>query len=597
MTMVNSETHSLEKIFSDKYKVDFYQREYVWEKKHIEDLVMDLSTEFLKNWKRGDIDVNGYDPYFMGEIVLSVKDGTNYIIDGQQRITTLTLLLIYIINQFKDVPDFPLEEITPLIYKQHQGVKTFNLQIEERTECMEGLFKEGEYKTDSDDVSINNILERYEDFEECWNDNINEENINMFVYWIMYRVMFSKVWTDSDSFAYVIFETMNDRGLSLTQIEMLRSYMLANIDESDRNSAIELFDEIVKRLSNIKLATKSKAEFEFFKFYFRGHYAESFNQKDNNSDFVMIGQAFHRWVRDNEKKLNLKKSDDYVDFLQRIDYFSKIYEKINDIVQKREENINDYLYLIVNSDYGFSLQPALLMSSIEYGDSEKTVMQKLQLVSKYLTRVLTWRVWCHYVISQSSLEAPIYNLCKEIRDKDINVIRMILEEDPLQPPDIEEHYPVLNQQNGRKLRVLLALITAIISRESEGVDYLIKAKPKDDNEKMEIEHIWANHPEQHSEIPEIDFANVRNTIGDLLLLPRPFNESYGDLPYKDKLPHYYSQNILAQTLDSKKYENSPGFVKFRKNSGLDFKPYDTFTEESIDERTDLYRDILMYNWK
>lgn len=114
---------------------------------------------------------------------------------------------------------------------------------------------------------------------------------------------------------------------------------------------------------------------------------------------------------------------------------------------------------------------------------------------------------------------------------------------------------------------------------------------------MEIEHIWANHPEQHPEVPEKDFASERNTIGDLLLLPRPFNESYGDLAYEEKLPLYYSQNILAQTLNPQKYKNSPGFIKFKNKSRLEFKPYKKFTQEAIYERSELYKDILVYNWK
>ena len=86
-------------------------------------------------------------------------------------------------------------------------------------------------------------------------------------------MIFSKVWTNSDEFAYVIFETMNDRGLSLTQVEMLRSYLLANITAEARENAMHEFDEVVKLLVNIKLSSKSKAEFEFFKLYFRGHFS------------------------------------------------------------------------------------------------------------------------------------------------------------------------------------------------------------------------------------------------------------------------------------------------------------------------------------
>ena len=75
--IVDSKVYSLKELFSDKFDVDFYQREYVWQKKQMEDLIMDLSLEFLKNWKIEDrlSDVRNYDPYYMGEIVLSIKGG------------------------------------------------------------------------------------------------------------------------------------------------------------------------------------------------------------------------------------------------------------------------------------------------------------------------------------------------------------------------------------------------------------------------------------------------------------------------------------------------------------------------------------------
>ena len=60
--IVDSKVYSLKELFSDKFDVDFYQREYVWQKKQMEDLIMDLSLEFLKNWKIEDrlSDVKNY---------------------------------------------------------------------------------------------------------------------------------------------------------------------------------------------------------------------------------------------------------------------------------------------------------------------------------------------------------------------------------------------------------------------------------------------------------------------------------------------------------------------------------------------------------
>ena len=99
---VDSKVFPLKLLFAEKFTVDFYQREYVWEKKQLEDLINDLSNAYLKCWnpEHTTQDVRGYDPYFMGEVVLSTKvNERSAIIDGQQRITTFTLLLIYLLSK------------------------------------------------------------------------------------------------------------------------------------------------------------------------------------------------------------------------------------------------------------------------------------------------------------------------------------------------------------------------------------------------------------------------------------------------------------------------------------------------------------------
>lgn len=592
---VESHVYSLGELFSQKYTVDFYQREYTWQRSHVEDLINDLSTEFLKNWKSGDTyeAVQTYDPYYMGEIVISVKSGKpNAVIDGQQRITTLTLLLIYLLRTYGSHEDFPDDEVKKLIYSNSYGKKLLNLDIEERTECMLALFNGKEYTVKSSDTpSVSNILARYNDFSECWNDELNSQNIISFVYWLMGKVVFSKVWTNDDEFAYVIFETMNDRGLSLTQVEMLRSYLLANINPPQRDKSKIIFDSVVKRLTGIKLSSKTKAEQEFFRIYFRGHYAESMTQsKDANSDFQRIGKEFHRWVRDNAKKLKLESSAEFAAFIDRIDYFAKQYEYINQLIENRDTK--KFLYLIVNHDYGITLQTALLLSGIAYGDDKQTVDRKIQVLSKHLTKIVTWRVWCHVQISQSSLEAPIYDLCKTIRGASIPDIEAALEKDVSSYPPLLGT-PTLNQQNRRRMSVLLSLITEIVAVGEGAPDYMLNKK-----EPIEVEHIWADHFDQHTDDcgTENEFSVVRNNVGDLLVLPKAFNASYGDAPYDEKSVHYIEQNVLAQSLCQQKYSHNPGFASYVADSGLAFKAYEHFGRTAIMERAELYRQILLLNW-
>ena len=88
-----------------KYTVDYFQREYKWEEKHIEELVFDLTSAFLNEYKpenkREQVEL--YNSYYLGPFVVSEKGGQRSIIDGQQRLTSLTLLLIYLNNLQKEL--------------------------------------------------------------------------------------------------------------------------------------------------------------------------------------------------------------------------------------------------------------------------------------------------------------------------------------------------------------------------------------------------------------------------------------------------------------------------------------------------------------
>lgn len=83
-----------------KYSIDYYQREYKWHDKQIIELVDDLSDKFLEEYQPGHprSKVAEYPYYFLGSIIISKKDTVSYIVDGQQRLTSLTLILIFLRN-------------------------------------------------------------------------------------------------------------------------------------------------------------------------------------------------------------------------------------------------------------------------------------------------------------------------------------------------------------------------------------------------------------------------------------------------------------------------------------------------------------------
>ena len=117
----------------EKYDIDYYQREYKWETSHITELLTDLEGKFLANYEEGHerIQVKDYAPYFLGSIVISNKSGKKYIIDGQQRLTSLTLLLIYIHNLQQTIDQAEKVSVSDLIFSEVFGQKSFNIDVED----------------------------------------------------------------------------------------------------------------------------------------------------------------------------------------------------------------------------------------------------------------------------------------------------------------------------------------------------------------------------------------------------------------------------------------------------------------------------------
>ena len=116
--------------------------------------------------------------------------------------------------------------------------------------------------------------------------------------------------------------------------------------------------------------------------------------------------------------------------------------------------------------------------------------------------------------------------------------------------------------------------------------------------RYEVEHIWSNHFDRHTDefTSPAEFAESRNRLGDLLLLPKTFNASYGALPYEDKLEHYFGQNLLAKSLHHNCYERHPGFRRFCERTEIEFKAHNNFLKADLEERQMLYRKLADEVW-
>jgi len=588
---------TVRELLKGKYSIDYYQREFRWQDKQIRELIDDLSGKFLEDYQPGHPreKVSDYGHYFLGSIIISRKDNSNYIIDGQQRLTSLTLLLIYLRNLQKDQSDPPIGD---LIVSSQYGRKSFNLHVEERTPCMEALYNQESIQENGQPESVQNIVARYKDIEAYFPEELSGDALPYFIDWLIENVHLVEITAYSDDDAYIIFETMNDRGLSLSPTEMLKGFLLANItDIPKKNDANALWKKRIRESSEIGKDVDSDS----IKAWLRSQYANKIRERKKAAtpeDFDLIGTEFHRWVREKRENLDLHEGDDFYRFIKRdFEFYSRQYLKLIDASQRPVSGLEHVLY---NANQGFSLQYMLLLSPLRPDDSADVVQLKLRLVSRFVDILLTRRVWNFRSISYSNMQYATFVYMRDIRSLEPQELAAklmkLLDNQEERIADADRFY--LNMWSRKPIHRILARMTDYVEQQSGMTSRYMEYISEAGKNRYEVEHIWANKPDRHTdEFPHpSDFEDYRNRIGGLLLLPKTFNDSYGALSYAEKLPHYYAQNLLARSLHPQCYDHNPGFLQFIEKSGLPFHPYDQFRKADLDERGALYRQIAERIW-
>jgi uncharacterized protein with ParB-like and HNH nuclease domain len=586
-----------------KYKVDYFQREYSWEQKHIDQLVTDLTSTFLNVYVEGDprTAVEHYNNYFLGPFVVSSKDGMKSIIDGQQRLTSLTLLFIFLNNLQKELGG--KESIEPLVFSEKYGEKTFNLQVEERKACLEKLFLEGEYKIRvNDDESTVNMAKRYANIEEAFPEEIKGAAFPYFLDWLKYNVILVEITAYSDDNAYAIFESMNDRGLNLTSTEMLKGYILSRFNNAkDREKANLFWRESIQKLHNYS----KEEDQQFFQAWLRSQYADTIRQGKAgslNEDFEKIGTRFHSWFRDNLPKMKLKAGspNEFRTLVHdEMRFYLEAYLNILD-AQMEEKRGWEHVFYIEKWGIAPSLAIPLMLAPLRSTDSSEVMRQKINEVAHYIEIYAVRRSINFRKFGASSIRYTMYTLVKELRGKDLDSLRNILQGKLNQ---MEEKWDGFAQfrmhgMNGNFVKFLLSRVTGFIEQQSGAPMNFSTYFVSPGKKPFEVEHIWADKFDEHRDEFEQrhEFDNYRNRIGDLMLLPQGTNQSLGPKSFSEKIEHYLKENLLVKSLHPNAYKNNPNFVSMAQKLGINFKPYNVFKKADIDERQGLIQKICEIIW-
>lgn len=582
-----------------KYSIHYYQREYMWQRKHIEELIDDLTSEFLEYYKTDDPRqaVADYGAYFMGSIVLAGRE--NAIIDGQQRFSSLTLLLMYLNNRLKTIGQ-SYNMIETMIFSESFGTKSFNINVDDRQDCMNAIFNDTDFDTIGAGESVKNLYGRYQDIQDAFPADITDDMLLHFCDWVAEKVFFIEIVATTEQDAHKVFVTMNDRGLSLTSTEMLKGYILSEIkSDSSREKMNDIWKDKVLTLKK----DDDKGDETFIKAWLRAHYAETIRETKAgavNKDFDIIGGSFHKWVRDERDTLGLNGSDDFELFIKKFARFAEVYERIH---QAETMFAEETKYVYYNAQVNFTLQPQLLLAPVCYEDSWPVIIEKINLVARFIDVLIVSRVTNYRSVDYSTIKNFVFNVTKDIRMTDIPTLKQKLEQQYINlafGPAAALSDLRLNSFTKKYIKNILARITGYIEEQTGVASNYCNYMNTQTKNPFEIEHIITDHYEwftaEYSD--QDDFRRWRNSIGALLLLHKSINASLNDAKYDYKLKKYCSNegNIYTESLGELAYQNNPKFKKFIADNSLGFKAYVSFGKNEITERIAVLVDLVKLVW-
>jgi len=409
---------------NQRYAIDYYQREYRWQTKQVEELMQDLAEQFLNSHTPGEPRemAQHYEHYFLGSIILSRRGNELFIVDGQQRLTTLTLLLILLHQKQGNRSDGV--QLENLIYSERYGKRSFNIAVPERAIAMEAIFK-GETPDVSDaSESVQTVADRFQDLTELFPAEIDNAALPYFCDWLIDNVHLVEITATTDEDAYTIFVTMNDRGLSLTPLDMLKGFVLANITDADkRNEAARIWRSRIESLRKLGKEEDSDA----VKIWLRACHSQSVRERHKgaeNKDFERIGTEFHRWVAENTKALKLHTSEDVFKFVHdEFAFYTRQYEVIRKASEKPVAGLEPVYHVAC---FRFTLQYPLLLAPLRTTDDTGTIRRKIRAVAKFLDILLARRAVNYLSMTFSAMSYAMFLVMKDIRQKPLKELVDIL---------------------------------------------------------------------------------------------------------------------------------------------------------------------------
>jgi hypothetical protein len=559
MARIENHKYSIEEAFRECfYIVPDYQREYVWTDKEVHQLLEDIGEQ---------IDAGTTREYFIGTVLVSPTDQKNHyeVIDGQQRLTTFFLLLCALKHLFQGEPQRQM--ISGLIstsYVDSDGEVRTNLKLEPRYESAgEVMAKLVELDAEPMAVragiqssgitsfgSLENLVNAYSTLYRYLKDNY-DDTPKLKKYWgyLANNVVFIQISTDVSS-ALKIFETINERGVGLNPMDLLKNLLFTQVKQGQFTQLKDEWKKITKPLEKEK-----EKPLRFLRYFLMANYVI----KNERGDAVVREDEIYDWfiAKDNAALC---------------DYAGKPFEFVRKVIRNVEH------YLAFANGLGNDGKPSLAMDSLKrLAGGAFSLHYVLLLAAANFPKPL----FDHFVAQLESF--LFYYIFTKTPTKDLersfsqwaDELRAIAEAgDPVKQKvqlnsfvadrfeknmagksqelaDALKRFTLYSMQQYRT-RYLLARLTQHVEMAFSGLKVPGSLEPFTN---LEIEHILPNKPEDDlrakwaTENPGMVYDDYKNRLGNLTLLEKPINIVAGNDFYTGKQVEYgKSGNYLTRSL-------------------------------------------------
>ena len=559
MSKLNVDQKTIILLLSDK-KSDFlipdYQRPYAWKETQCQTLWDDLVSFAFPDNNSDKFDRN--DEYFLGSIVtFENEDKKKEVIDGQQRLTTLMLLLRAFYDKFGNMQDENSlkikNRISQCLWKTNEfgdadlDVLKITSEVamdDDKNEFL-NILKTGKIEKNYK----SNYAKNYCFFQEKINIFLNEYP-SYFVYLparILNNCIFLPIEAESQDTALRIFSTLNDRGLPLSDADIFKAqlYKFYN-SKNEREEFIESWKELETICSKIFSSQNTPMD-ELFTRYM---YFMRANQGIKSSTTEALRKFYEK-----DKYSLLKNENTLLNLKVLADFWNDVYNQEVDRFSKKVLKKLFILNYAPNSMWHYFLSVYFLKNR-----DENNLLEEEKL-DEFLTRIIAF-IWSYAFVKPgvNALRTPVYaEMVNIVEGKEISFSGFKIEKETLK--SIMNHFEF---NNGRPITKSM-LTWWIFSFEDQEIPSLTT--------NFEIEHIFAKKRQENDKT----LTNIKNleSLGNKSLLESRINIRASDYKFDDKIKYY-------RGFVNDKGENKEGTMiaelKEIKNK------YSTFSENDIELR-------------